>query len=67
VQRAAHARVRASHANLAQVNAFVYEYTGYGRSTGEPSEEALYADVEAAFDYMLRHLHIQPHKARART
>jgi pimeloyl-ACP methyl ester carboxylesterase len=36
------------------VNAFLYDYSGYGWSTGEPSEECLYADVEAAFDYLTR-------------
>lgn len=34
------------------VNIFAYEYTGYGMSTGEPSEEAMYADIEAAYKYL---------------
>jgi len=38
--------------HLLEVNIFAYEYTGYGMSTGEPSEQALYADVEAAFKYL---------------
>lgn len=45
-----------------KVNAFAYEYTGYGRSSGTPTEEALYADVECALDYVIRHLHVDPRK-----
>lgn len=30
-----------------------YDYSGYGISEGEPSEEAVYADVEAAFAYLV--------------
>lgn len=35
-----------------EVNVFAYEYSGYGMSTGEPSEQATYADIEAAFKYL---------------
>ena len=38
--------------HILNVNIFAYDYTGYGMSTGEPSEEALYADIEAAFKYL---------------
>jgi len=34
------------------VNVFAYEYTGYGMSTGEAHEQAVYADIEAAFAYV---------------
>mmetsp|Transcript_70289 Transcript_70289/g.197062 ORF Transcript_70289/g.197062 Transcript_70289/m.197062 type:complete len:259 (+) Transcript_70289:157-933(+) len=34
------------------VNVFVYDYTGYGLSTGVAHEEATYADVQAAFQYL---------------
>jgi fermentation-respiration switch protein FrsA (DUF1100 family) len=30
-----------------------YDYSGYGLSEGEPSEEAIYADVEAAFAFLV--------------
>merc|ERR1712113_50947 len=33
-------------------NVFAYEYTGYGMSTGQPEEAAVYADIEAAFNYL---------------
>ena len=31
-----------------------YDYSGYGLSMGRPSERAAYADVEAAYDYLVR-------------
>ena len=33
-------------------NVFVYDYQGYGMSEGEPSEEGLYSDAEAALTYI---------------
>jgi len=38
--------------HILHVNIFSYEYTGYGMSTGQPSEEAIYADIEAAYKYI---------------
>lgn len=35
------------------VNVLAYDYTGYGESEGEPSEENCYADIEAAFDHLI--------------
>ena len=34
------------------LNVFVFDYRGYGRSTGTPSEEGLYRDAEAAWSYL---------------
>ena len=31
---------------------FIVDYRGYGRSSGEPSEEGTYRDAEAAWDYL---------------
>lgn len=36
------------------VNILIIDYRGYGRSEGEPSEQGLYLDAQAAWDY-LRH------------
>lgn len=33
-------------------NIFAYDYTGYGHSSGTPSEDEIYADVEAAYLYL---------------
>ncbi|CAJ0571196.1 unnamed protein product, partial [Mesorhabditis spiculigera] len=32
------------------VNVFSYDYSGYGCSTGKPSEKNLYADIQAAYE-----------------
>lgn len=37
-----------------------YEYPGYGLSDGEPSEEACYAAIETAYDYLTRDLKVDP-------
>lgn len=37
---------------ILEVNVFAFEYTGYGMSTGEPREEAFYADIDAAYKYL---------------
>ena len=39
-----------------------YDYTGYGKSNGTPSEINCYADIEAAFSYLTQVRHI-PHES----
>ncbi|MBM3248526.1 MAG: alpha/beta hydrolase [Candidatus Omnitrophica bacterium] len=34
------------------LNVFLVDYRGYGRSQGRPSEDGLYKDARAAFDYL---------------
>lgn len=34
------------------VNVLAYDYTGYGVNRSEPSEEACYADIDAAFAFL---------------
>ena len=34
------------------VNVFMYDYRGYGRSEGEPSEEGTYSDIRGAYSYI---------------
>jgi len=34
-------------------NVFIFDYRGYGLSKGRPSEQGLYLDTRAAFDYLL--------------
>jgi hypothetical protein len=43
-----------------QVNVMAYDYSGYGKSTGRPSEQNCYADVEAAFEYLTEQLGQSP-------
>lgn len=39
-----------------------YDYQGYGTSEGAPSEKNAYQDIDAAYDYLTRTLHIAPEK-----
>jgi hypothetical protein len=38
----------------------IFDYRGYGRSTGRPSEEGLYRDATTAWDYLTRERGIAP-------
>jgi fermentation-respiration switch protein FrsA (DUF1100 family) len=33
-------------------NVFIYDYEGYGKSEGEPTEDAVYSDATAAYNYV---------------
>jgi len=37
-----------------RMDVFAYDYSGYGESTGVPSEDDLYADVDAAYNYLIQ-------------
>ncbi len=41
---------------------FVFDYRGYGKSSGSPSERGLYLDARAAVSYFWRHLHQDPQR-----
>lgn len=32
---------------------FIFDYRGYGRSKGKPSEKGMYLDIQGAYDYLL--------------
>lgn len=42
------------------VSVFLFDYRGYGRSEGTPTEHGLYRDARAAYDYLLRVRRIDP-------
>lgn len=42
------------------LNVLIYDYRGYGRSSGRPSEQGLYRDAEAALDWMTRERNVAP-------
>lgn len=44
------------HLRRLRVNIFAFDYRGYGRSAGEPTEKGLYLDVRAAYDYLIETL-----------
>ncbi|MBW4648465.1 MAG: alpha/beta hydrolase [Kastovskya adunca ATA6-11-RM4] len=39
---------------------FAYDYRGYGTSQGTPSEENVYQDITAAYDYLTQRLNVPP-------
>jgi len=39
--------------NRLKLNVFIFDYRGYGKSQGTPSEEGLYQDAQAAYKYLL--------------
>jgi len=41
-------------------NIFSYDYSGYGASSGKPSEKNLYADIDAAWQYLRTKYGISP-------
>ena len=39
--------------NKLNLNVFIFDYRGYGRSQGSPTEQGLYQDAQAAYQYLL--------------
>ena len=56
--RAPHAHQIASRG----VSVFVFDYRGYGKSEGQPSEEGIYRDAEAAYAFVTEQLDVQPQR-----
>lgn len=42
------------------LNVFIFDYRGYGKSEGVPSEQGLYRDIEAAYSYLVEKREIAP-------
>nr|WP_287411561.1 alpha/beta hydrolase [Pseudodesulfovibrio sp.] len=42
------------------LNVFAYDYSGYGQSLGDPSEEATAADAHAAWDWLVQEQDVSP-------
>lgn len=45
-----------------RLQVFIFDYRGYGKSTGRPSESGLYRDGLAAYDFLANQKGVQPHK-----
>lgn len=43
-------------------NVLVYDYSGFGQSSGTPTEKAVYADAETVLQLLLSKYHIAPEK-----
>ena len=41
---------------------FAYDYQGYGTSDGTPTEQHAYDDEDAAYNYLVQTMHVQPDK-----
>jgi len=42
------------------LNVFIYDYRGYGKSQGKPSEEGIYLDIQAAYNYLIKEKGLKP-------
>ena len=45
-----------------QVDVLAYEYSGYGHSTGTPSEESMYSDARAALQLLVDGFKLKPER-----
>lgn len=44
------------------ISVMIFDYRGYGRSTGVPSEAGLYQDALTSYDYLIHHRRISPER-----
>jgi len=49
-------------AKMLKVNLFAYDYSGYGLSSGSPSEQNCYADITGAYNHLTQTKKIHPSK-----
>jgi uncharacterized protein len=42
------------------VNVFIFDYRGYGKSSGRPTEEGIYTDALCAYDFLVKEKNINP-------
>lgn len=45
-----------------EMDVMIFDYRGYGKSEGSPSEKGTYQDARAAWDYLIRQKEISPDK-----
>jgi len=48
--------------HLTGLNVFIFDYRGYGKSEGSPSEQGVYRDARAAWDYLNTRQDVNPKK-----
>lgn len=46
--------------NSLGLDVFIFDYRGFGQSTGTPSEKGTYLDAEGAWEYLTRKLKVKP-------
>jgi len=42
------------------INIFIFDYRGYGKSEGKPSEAGIYQDSQAAYDFLIQEKNVVP-------
>lgn len=42
------------------INVFIFDYRGYGKSSGSPSEEGVYIDARASYDFIKKTKNLDP-------
>jgi len=47
---------------MAGLSVLIFDYRGYGKSTGTPKEEGVYKDAEAVYNYAIKELNYSPEK-----
>lgn len=45
------------------LNIFIFDYRGYGKSEGKPSEAGLYQDSQAAYDFLIQEKNVVPRES----
>jgi hypothetical protein len=48
--------------NDLNLSVLIFDYRGYGKSGGSPTEKGTYLDAEAALDYLINRKHVRPEK-----
>lgn len=46
--------------NRLGINVFIFDYRGYGKSEGQPSEEGTYSDAKGAWNYLINEQNTSP-------
>jgi alpha-beta hydrolase superfamily lysophospholipase len=46
--------------NQLEFSVLIFDYRGYGKSSGKPTEEGTYQDAEAAWKYLVETRHVAP-------
>lgn len=44
------------------ISVLIFDYRGYGKSSGSPSEQGTYEDAESAYDYLVKKRDVAPEK-----
>jgi len=50
------------HLTEQNMQVFIFDYRGYGKSSGKPSETGLYKDGLAAYDFLVKQKHVLPER-----